>query len=535
MSQPRKPAATVFALIACFATVVGFVVGGSGFANASGGSTPDPAGFNADADAYVTAASASSNFGTAKTLVVNATGPVYTHLQFTITGSNGATSGTLQVYSTSSGSVKTAVASEPTGWTETGITYANQPAKGSSVGSLSTLVAGSYSTLTVPLHGDGTYAYVLSTGATSARNMASRETATPPQLIVAGATPPPTTTSTTTTTGTPTSTTTTTGTPTSTTTTTTDPPTSTTTTTTDPPTSTTTTTDPPTSTTTTTAPPAGDPVIVAAGDIACAPSDASFNNLNGTATACRSKYTQQIIQSLNPTYLLPLGDEQYNSGSAADFAASYGKTWGLSKDVSRPVVGNHEYGTKNASGYFGFFGSAAGAQGSGYYSYDVGAWHLVAINTECTRISGGVGCAVGSPQEQWLKSDLAAHPNACTLVYGHRPRWASSSFASADIAPLIDAMVAAHVDLYLSGHAHSYERFAPQDAAGAAKADGLTAMVVGTGGSFYTGSGTTAANSVIKKTNLFGVQRLVLHPNGWDFTYVPENSTFTDSGSGTCH
>jgi Calcineurin-like phosphoesterase len=287
--------------------------------------------------------------------------------------------------------------------------------------------------------------------------------------------------------------------------------------------------------TTTTEPPSLDPVVAAAGDIACAPADASFNNLNGTATACRSKYTEQLIQGLKPKYLLPLGDEQYNSGSPSDFAASYALTWGLSKDVSRPVVGNHEYGTSKAAGYFSYFGSSAGVQGSGYYSYDVGAWHVVAINTECTRIDGGVGCAVGSPQEVWLKNDLASHPSACTLVYGHRPRWSSSSFASADIAPLFDDMVTAHVDLYLSGHAHSYERFAPQDASGAPKADGLTAMVVGTGGSFYTGTGTIAPNSVVRKTNLFGVEKVVLHPGSWDYTYKPENSTFTDSGSGTCH
>jgi hypothetical protein len=533
MSQPRKPVATVLALIACFATAVGFVVGGSGFASASGGSTPDPAGVNADADAYVSGASPSANNGTATTLVVNATGPVYTHLRFTLTGSNGATSATLQVYSTSSGTVRTAVFSEPSTWTETGITYANQPVKGTSLGSLSTLVAGSYSTLTVPLSGDGTYAYVLTTSATAARNMTSRETATPPQLIVAGGSTPTTTT---TTTATPTTTsTTTTPTPTTTTSTTTTPtPTTTTSTTTTPtPTTTTSTTTTPTPTTTTA--PSGDPVIAAAGDIACAASDASFNGGNGTATACRSKYTQQLIQQMNPMHLLPLGDEQYNSGSPADFAASYALTWGLSKDISKPVVGNHEYGTKNASGYFGYFGSAAGAQGSGYYSYDVGAWHVVAINTECTRISGAVGCAVGSPQEVWLKNDLATRSKACTRVYGHRPRWASSSFASADIAPLIDDMVAAHVDLYLSGHAHSYERFAPQDGSGAAKSDGLTAMIVGTGGSFYTGSGTVAANSAVRKTNLFGVQKLVLHPGSWDYAYTPENSTFADSGSGTCH
>ncbi len=160
---------------------------------------------------------------------------------------------------------------------------------------------------------------------------------------------------------------------------------------------------------------------------------------------------------------------------------------------------------------------------------------MVAINTECTRIDGAVGCAVGSPQEKWLKADLAAHHNTCTLVYGHRPRWASNSFASADIAPLIADMVAAHVDLYLTGHAHSYERFNPQDANGAAKATGLTQLTVGTGGAFYTGTGTIAANSVKHQTQLYGVEKLVLHSTSWDYSFIPENSSFTDSGTGTCH
>jgi hypothetical protein len=207
----------------------------------------------------------------------------------------------------------------------------------------------------------------------------------------------------------------------------------------------------------------------------------------------------------------------------------------LSRSISKPVVGNHEYGTTNAGGYFGYFGALAGPSGLGYYSYDVGAWHAVAINTECTRLPGATGCAVGSAQEIWLKKDLAAHPTQCTLVYGHRPRWASNSFASSDIAPLINDMVAAHVDLYLSGHAHSYERFAPQDASGAPSATGLTQLTVGTGGAFYTGTGTIAPNSLVRKTNLYGVERLVLHAASWDYSYQAENSTFTDSGTSNCH
>jgi uncharacterized membrane protein len=521
-SVPRQRSAMIVGLMVLFAVVA---VDLGQVAPASAATLT----INAVADSYVSGTSTGSNFGTSPTLIANATGPVYTHLMFTVTGSGGATSATLRVYSTSSGTVRTQVYAEPSTWTETGITFANQPARGALLGSLSTLTANSYSTVTVPLTGDGTYAYVLTTGATAARNMTSRETTTPPQLVLSG-----TTTTSSTTSASPTTTTTTTSSTTSaspTTTTSASP-----TTTSASPTTTTSASPTTTSaspTTTTTA--GGDPVIAAAGDIACAASDPSFNNVNGTATACRSKYTEQIIQQINPVFLLPLGDEQYNSGSVADFAASYAQTWGLSKGISKPVVGNHEYGTSKAAGYFGYFGSAAGNQGAGYYSYEVGAWHVVAINTECTRIDGATGCALGSPQEKWLKSDLASHPNACTLVYGHRPRWASSSFASSDIAPLVNDMVAAHVDLYITGHAHSYERFAPQDAAGNPDGTGITEMVIGTGGAFYTGTGTVAANSVIRKTNLYGVEKLVLHPNSWDYTYVPENSTFTDTGTGTCH
>ena len=470
----RRLAAGMAAVLALTVVIVADV---NGFTPASAGSTPTPGGISPVADTYVSGASPGSNYGTSTALVANATGPVYTHLQFVVSGSGGATSATLQVYSNSSGAIQTKVYAEPATWTETGLTYSSQPTRGALLGSLSTLVAGSYSTLTVPLTGDGTYAFVLTTAATADRKMASRETGTPPQLVVSS-TPP-----------------------------------------------------------TTTTPGSNDPVIAAAGDIACAANDPSFNNLNGTATACRSKFTEALIQNvIKPVVLLPLGDEQYNSGSPADFAASYGKTWGNSIGISRPVVGNHEYGTSKASGYFNYFGpSAAGTPDKGYYSYDIGTWHMVAINTECTRIDGAVGCAVDSPQDKWLKADLAAHHNTCTLVYGHRPRWASSSFASADIAPLVADMVAAHVDLYLTGHAHSYERFAPQDANGVANPNGLTQLTVGTGGAFYTGTGTVAPNSVVHAKNLYGVEKLVLHPTSWDYSFVPENSSFGDAGTGTCH
>ena len=161
------------------------------------------------------------------------------------------------------------------------------------------------------------------------------------------------------------------------------------------------------------------------------------------------------------------GDAQYNSGSVAEYNASYGPSWGQYRSITKPTVGNHDFGQSGAAGYFTYFGDAATPlqpgctkNCNGWYSFDVGSWHIVNLNTECTRINGGVGCAAGSPQEQWLKADLAAHPNTCTMVMGHRPRWSSNSFESPDVAPLMDDMFAAGVDLYVTGHAHSYERFA---------------------------------------------------------------------------
>ena len=286
-----------------------------------------------------------------------------------------------------------------------------------------------------------------------------------------------------------------------------------------------------------------DPVVVTGGDIACDPADAGYNGGAGTAGHCHMRATAGLIKQINPTAVLMVGDAQYNSGSLANYNASYQPTWGVFKAATKPTVGNHDYGTPGAAGYFSYFGMAATPQQPtcrsnclGYYSLDIGAWHIVNINSECTRLNGGAGCAVGSPQEVWLKNDLAAHPNACTLVFDHRPRWSSNSFASADIAPLVSDMYAAHVDLLLSGHAHSYERFAPMNASGAATTNGVRQFVVGSGGSFFTGFATTVANSQVRKSSVFGVLKLTLHAGSYDWSFVADPSTpFTDSGTGSCH
>ncbi|MBP2323478.1 3',5'-cyclic AMP phosphodiesterase CpdA [Kibdelosporangium banguiense] len=291
-------------------------------------------------------------------------------------------------------------------------------------------------------------------------------------------------------------------------------------------------------------PPPRDPVVVAAGDIACSPSDPNFSNGLGTPGHCRMKTTSDLVLGIAPASVFMLGDAQYHGGSLADFNAGYAPSWGRLKPITRPAIGNHEYVTHGGSGYFTFFGNAATPRQpgcakdcEGWYSFDVGKWHVVVLNSECTKISGGTGCAVGSPQQQWLAADLAAHPAKCTAVLQHRPRWSSNSFASADVAPLVDTMYAGGVDLLLAGHSHSYERFAPQTPSGVPDdARGIREIVVGTGGAFYTGFAKVMPNSLVRKDKIFGVLKLTLRPDSYDWAFVAAPETpFTDSGTGQCH
>jgi hypothetical protein len=202
----------------------------------------------------------------------------------------------------------------------------------------------------------------------------------------------------------------------------------------------------------------------------------------------------------------------------ADFNVSYQNSWGAFKGITNPVVGNHEYGTSGAEGYFRYFGNAATPlqpgctkNCNGYYSFNVPVgssnWHIAVINGECSRIGGGVGCAVGSAQYNWLETDLANAGTQCTAVLTHKPRWSSSSFYTADIQPLVDLMGEHNVDLLLAGHAHSYERFAPQTASGSASSTGIRQITVGTGGRDSQGFGTVLANSAVgKNKNLRGAE-----------------------------
>jgi hypothetical protein len=279
-----------------------------------------------------------------------------------------------------------------------------------------------------------------------------------------------------------------------------------------------------------------DPVIAAAGDIACDPGAGNFKGGLGDGNSCAQKATSDLLVGTGLSAVLPLGDIQYEDGAYSKFLASYDPTWGRVKSITRPAVGNHEYLTKNAAGYFQYFGAAAGDPTKGYYSYDVGTWHLIALNSNCPFAGG---CGAGSPQEQWLRQDLASHRNLCTLAYWHHPRFSSGQHGNRpDYDALWRALYAGGADVVLNGHDHDYERFAPQNPDQAADpAYGIRAFVVGSGGRNHYRFIQTQPNSEVRDMTTYGVLRLTLHPAAYDWQFVPAagGGAFTDAGTGACH
>ena len=266
-----------------------------------------------------------------------------------------------------------------------------------------------------------------------------------------------------------------------------------------------------------------DPVIAAVGDLACAPTSPV------TPTTCQHVAVSDSIVAAAPAAFFTLGDNQYQAGTLAEYKSVYDPSYGRLKTITRPTPGNHEYQTAGAAGYFSYFGTAAGSPSRGYYSQDVGAWHVVTLNSE--RDIGATG-----GQLAWLKADLAAHQNRCTLAVMHKARFSSRGHPyNVDFTPLFDALVDANAELLLSGHDHHYERFAPQTGSGTADADGVTQIVVGTGGKDVYIAGPLAPNSVVQSSSGFGWLQLTLHPSSADLRFVPVGgNTFTDRHSITC-
>jgi hypothetical protein len=277
---------------------------------------------------------------------------------------------------------------------------------------------------------------------------------------------------------------------------------------------------------------AGPVRIVAAGDIACDPEDANYNGGLGTTGFCRMMATSQRALDLDPDAVLVLGDLQYENATLAKFQASYDPSWGRLKAISYPAVGNHEYLTANATGYYTYFGAAAGDPTKGWYSFDLGGWHLIALNSNCNMVGG---CLEGSPQHDWLLADLAANPGVCTLAFWHHPRFSSGPHGD-DIAytDFWEALQDAGADVVLAGHDHVYERFDLQDANGVADPDGLRHFTVGTGGKNRTSFPVVRANSEVRLLT-FGVLALDLHADGYVWEFHRDDGTVLDSGVQRCH
>lgn len=260
--------------------------------------------------------------------------------------------------------------------------------------------------------------------------------------------------------------------------------------------------------------------VLAAGDV-------------GSCEGDGDEQTAAILDRLPGTILL-LGDTVYDEASRRQYERCYEPSWGRHRGRTRPVPGNHEYEVRGARGYHDYFGPVAGERGRGWYSFDLGGWHLIALNSNCGEVGG---CGPGSEQERWLRDDLAAHPARCTLAYWHHPRFSSGSKhgSSQAVDGLWDALVEGGADVVLSGHEHSYERFAPLDGDGRVdRAAGVRQFVAGTGGRSHYRFGDPIPGSEARTSGTFGVLRLTLAPEGYTWRFETVGGQPGDAGSGEC-
>jgi acid phosphatase type 7 len=261
--------------------------------------------------------------------------------------------------------------------------------------------------------------------------------------------------------------------------------------------------------------------LVGAGDIA------SCSQNSDSATA-------KLLGNI-PGTVFTLGDNVYPSGTITQFANCYDPTWGRHKARTKPTLGNHDYNTSGSSAYFNYFGARAGARGKGYYSYDRGAWHIVALNSNCDKVGG---CGIDSPQGRWLRNDLANNPSRCTLAYFHDPLYSSGTGSNApEVKPFWNTLYNRGGDIILAGNAHRYERYAKITPGGARSAKGIRQFIVGTGGEpggDY--NGPDHPEMQVMKRNTPGVLKLNLHADSYAWKFVPvAGKTFTDSGTDPCH
>jgi hypothetical protein len=266
----------------------------------------------------------------------------------------------------------------------------------------------------------------------------------------------------------------------------------------------------------------GEAILVGAGDIA------SCTNLRGSAA------TAALIDRIGGT-VFAAGDAAYPSGSLEQFQTCYDPTWGQFRARTKPAVGNHEYETPGAAGYFAYFGAAAGDPSKGYYAFTLNGWRVYVVNSTCSEVGG---CQRGSQQERWLRSDMAAHPAACSLAIWHHPRFSSGPTGSdREMQDMWADLYAGGAEMLIVGHDHNYQRFAPLDAAGRVDSKrGIREFVVGTGGGSHEPIGKVAPGTEVHNQDTFGVLKLTLKARSFTWQFVPEQGkTFSDRGQGTCH
>jgi hypothetical protein len=273
----------------------------------------------------------------------------------------------------------------------------------------------------------------------------------------------------------------------------------------------------------------GPPVVVAAGDIACAPGYTIGQN------SCHEKAVADRMAKLRPWAVLTLGDNQYEEGTYTAYERSYARSWGRLKAITYPAPGNHEYLTRDASGYYRYFGPLARRQGGrGYYSFELGMWHMIALNSNCSLVGG---CDYGDKEYRWLRHDLEHDGHRCTLAYWHHPRFSAGEYSNnTDFTPFWHELYSHGAEIVLNGHDHNYQRYAPLDPKGHLSARGIREFVVGTGGrNRYPVVHATVIHRQYWNDKRFGVLKLVLSSGSYTWKFVTVGGNVLDSGTGACH
>lgn len=275
---------------------------------------------------------------------------------------------------------------------------------------------------------------------------------------------------------------------------------------------------------------------------------------NGYTSGCQDGWTAELLTLYGPNAVLTTGDNQYESNTDAEYAAGWGRqtcaapgdcdAWGKHMSNMYPAPGNHEWLTANAQGYRNYFGARLAAIGSDtaspsqlYYSFDLGAWHFVSLDSDCSQVGG---CGAGNPMMVWLASDLTANNGRPTIMYFHHPRWSSGSHGdiTGSNALWLAAVADNDVQMVLNGHDHWYERFDLLGGNGLPVANGVREFVVGTGGKGFTcGSAPFLPGSMAQQCTSMGVLWLELRADGYSWSFKPVSEVggpgpvFTDSGS----